>query len=128
MLLLCVTDHRGTVTQHLTPSFPFRIGRSNAADLRLEAPGVWEDHAMIALGQGGRYVISAQGSSLLLVNGAQTSSAPLRSGDEITLGGVRILVSLAPARQASLGIAEALVWSILVAVFIAELAVILLAA
>lgn len=126
MLLLRVTDHRGAVTEHLTDSFPYRIGRSPAADLRLDVPGVFEEHAVIALDDSGRYAVSARGSSLLLVNGVQAATAPLRSGDEITLGGSRILVSLAPARQTRLRSTEALVWSILFLVFVAEIALIAL--
>ena len=126
MLLLRVTDHRGAVTEHLTDHFPYRIGRSTAADLRLDSPGVFDDHAVIALDDCGRYAIAARGSSLLLINGVQASTAPLRSGDEIALGGSRVLVSLAPARQTGLRSTEAMVWSLLFLVFVAEIALIVL--
>lgn len=127
MLLLRVTDDRGAVAQYLALTFPYRIGRSSAADLRIESPGVWDAHASIALGGTGKFIVAPEGASLLLLNGETTSGAPLRAGDELTLGGVRIAITLAPARQARLWIAETVVWTLLGAVCVAQFAVIFLA-
>jgi len=127
MLLLRVTDDRGAVTEHLAESFPYRIGRSSAADLRLEAPGVWDTHASLTLGAGGKFIVAAEGASLLLLNGASTTGAPLAAGDELTLGAARILVSLAPTRPGRLALAEAFVWLLLFGSFVAEIVLIILA-
>jgi predicted component of type VI protein secretion system len=127
MLLLRVTDDRGAVTQHFAESFPFRIGRAPTADLRLEARGVWDLHATIALGESGKFFISSEAASFLLVNGSATSTAPLNSGDELTLGAVRIVVGLAPARQTRLRLAEALVWLLLASLILVQVGAIILA-
>jgi len=121
MLLLRVTDARGVVTQHLAQSFPYRIGRSAQADLRIEAPGVWEDHATILPGDSFKFLIRSEGESLLLRHGEAIRSAPLGTGDELFLGSARMVVSLAPARQRSLGVTEAMVWVLLAALAVAEL-------
>ena len=127
MLLLRVTDSRGTVTQHLAQFFPYHIGRSVQADLRIEAAGVWENHAVILPGENGRFVIRSEGQSVLLRNGESVQSAQLASGDELSIGAARVVVSLSPARQKSLGASEAIVWALLLAVLTAEAAVFALA-
>ena len=121
MLLLCVTDARGAVTQHIAEKFPYRIGRSAQADLRIEASGVWENHAIILPGENSRFLIRSEDESLLLRNGEPIRSSQLAAGDELTVGSARVLVSLAPARQKSLGFAEAMAWVLLVVVAAAEL-------
>src|SRR5688572_5838693 len=123
MMLLRVTDSRGTVTQHIAESFPYKIGRSPQADLKIEDAGVWEIHAVILPGENARFLIRSEGESLLLRNGAPVLSVQLASGDELSLGAVRVTVCLAPARQKSLGFAEALVWGLLFVVAAAEAAV-----
>src|SRR5688572_2416237 len=116
MLSLRVTDSRGTVTEHLAASFPYRIGRSAQAALRLEEAGVWENHAVIVLSENRRFVIRSEGESLLFRNGEPVRSVQLASGDELSIGAARVMVSLAPAGQKSLGLAEALVWLLFIAV------------
>jgi pSer/pThr/pTyr-binding forkhead associated (FHA) protein len=127
MLLLRVTDSRGTVTQHIAGSFPYRIGRSAQDDLRLEAPGVWENHATIFPAANARFLVRPGGESLLFRNGEPIGEAQLAPGDELSIGSVRVLVSLAPAIQTRLGFAEATVWALLCAVIAAEVAVFLFA-
>jgi predicted component of type VI protein secretion system len=127
MLLLRVTDSRGIVTAHIADSFPYRIGRAAQADLRLEAAGVFENHATILAGDNARFLVRSEGESLLLHNGEPTRSAQLAAGDEISIGSMRVLVSLAPARQKSLGAAEAVAWALLLAVLVGEAAIFALA-
>lgn len=120
MLLLRVTDARGAVTQHIADAFPYRIGRSARADLKIEASGVWENHATILPGENSRFFIQSEGESLLLRNGEAIHSAQLAAGDELSVGSARVVVSLAPARQKSLGFTEAMAWVLLVLVVAAE--------
>jgi pSer/pThr/pTyr-binding forkhead associated (FHA) protein len=127
MLLLRVTDSRGAVTPHIAESFPYTVGRSPQADLRLQEPGIFENHATILPAGDGRFLIQAEGESLLLRNGEPVRSAPLAAGDELLIGSLRVVVSLAPARQKSLGLSEAAAWVLLAAVVAGELLVLSLA-
>lgn len=125
MLQLHVTDERGVVTCCIAESFPFLIGRSGEADLRISSGGVWEEHALIRLGasEGARherFVIESVGQSLLSINGEITPSKIISIGDEISLGAARLVVSLAPARQSKLAWHESLVWAILLLVVALE--------
>jgi hypothetical protein len=127
MLLLRVIDSRGAVTQHFAERFPYRIGRSAQADLRIEAAGVWESHAAILPGENARFLIRSEGESLLLRNGEPVQTAQLASGDELSIGAARVIVSLAPARQKSLVASEAIVWAFILAVAAVEAAAFLVA-
>jgi pSer/pThr/pTyr-binding forkhead associated (FHA) protein len=66
------------------------IGRDpgNAVSLSMDTT-VSRRHAVIAAADGG-YVIRDQGSSNgTFVNGARVTDAPLRPGDEVSIGGTR---------------------------------------
>jgi hypothetical protein len=129
MLQLHVTDDRGAVTTHQANTFPFLIGRSANAQLRFTAPGVWEEHARIRLAeeQGTkekRFFIEAAGHSLLSVNGEVASSQRLSIGDEISIGAIRVVVTLSPARQTALALHESMVWALLLLAVVGEALVI----
>src|ERR1700752_3668394 len=106
MLLLRVTDTPGPVPEHPAASFPYRIGRSAQAELRIEEAGVWENHAVVLPSENLHFVIRSEGESLLLCNGEPVRTVQLASGDELSIGAARMMVSLAPAGQKSLGLAE----------------------
>jgi hypothetical protein len=127
MLLLRVTDSRGGVTQHIAEAFPYRIGRSPQAHLRLQEPGVFDHHASIVPAEHARFSIQTEGESLLLRNGEPVRSAQLAPGDEFSIGSARILVSLAPARRKRLAAAEAALWLLLGGVMVSQVAALLLA-
>jgi hypothetical protein len=79
-----------------------RLG-SASADLMLDATGVAPAHALIEVGASG-VVLRALGVAPLYLNGQPIIAAPLRHGDLISLGELRILVelqksSLAPVPQ-----------------------------
>ena len=76
-----------------------RIG-SSGADLLLEAKGVEASHAVIERGPLG-HVLRALGSAQVLLNGQPIIAAPLRHGDLISVGELRVMVELArPGQQA----------------------------
>jgi FHA domain len=86
----------------------FREGRvrmgSGAVDLVLDGPGVAPHHAVIELGAMGT-VIRALSPAPVLLNGQPILAAPLRHGDLISLGEVRVMVEMratahAPGAQA----------------------------
>ena|SRR5687768_11295054 len=125
MLLLQVTDDRGSVAGYEVSEFPLIVGRSAQAGLSISAPGVFEEHASIQLapsasGLGHRFTIEALGSALVSVNGVVVPARQLAIGDEISVGAARVVVSLAPARRKKLSFHEVVVWSLLLLVVIVE--------
>jgi hypothetical protein len=69
------------------------IGSGNACDLRLDAAGVLDRHAVLEPGEGGRWVLRAlSGAALLRVNGHPVDAALLAPGDQIELGEQRLLL------------------------------------
>ena len=127
MLLLRVTDDRGGVAQHIAAHFPFSIGRAAHSDLQVEAPGVWERHALIHLTGDGKFILRAESGALILAGGASIPEMELVLGQELSLGSARLTASLAPAQQKRLAFAEAAAWALLILVVLAETALIFLA-
>lgn len=94
--------------------FPFQLGRSAACNLRLEAPGVWEQHAVLERSPERRFQLRGHPHATLRVNDAEVQLATLRNGDLIQLGNVRLQFWLAPVQQPDLRLREALTWTALI--------------
>ena len=104
--------------------FPFLIGRSAAAQLRLEEAGVWERHLEIHFERGEGFAFSAQTGATTLINGFQVENGRLRNGDLVELGLVQLRFWLARSEQESLRLREALTWASLLASFAVQIALI----
>jgi hypothetical protein len=100
---------------------PFKIGRGNAADFQLSAPGVWDIHAEVVSDPSGKLLLKPAGDAIVLVNGERSEGRLLMPGDELQLGGARLLVALSPVSQKRLSRQEALVWLIFTAVILGEI-------
>src|SRR5437588_11208463 len=66
---------------------------SGPADLVLDAPSVAPSHAVIEIAQGG-VILRAVGAAPVYLNGQPILAAPLRHGDLISIGELRIMVEL----------------------------------
>src|SRR5256885_3320702 len=78
-----------------------RLG-SGTCDLVLEGPGILSTHAVIDAGTSGA-VLRASGSAPIHLNGQPIIAEPVRHGDLISIGDVRVMVELraaAPGTQA----------------------------
>src|SRR4051812_49678437 len=77
----------------------FRVERirlgSASADLLLDSPGVAPTHAVIEAGALG-VVLRATTAAPIYLNGQPVLAAPLRHGDLISIGDLRIMVELQP--------------------------------
>lgn len=104
--------------------FPVRIGRAAAADLRLEEPGVWDEHLQIILAGKEGFLVEAHADALTTVNGQPAQQLALRNGDLIGIGALKIQFWLGEAAQRGLKIREALVWAIIAAVTLTQLGLI----
>ena len=90
--------------------FPFRIGRSPSADLRVEDDGVWDEHLQLAFDSANGFVLTSNPNALASINGQRFREAVLRNGDSIEIGALKIRFWLGETRQYSLRFREWLTW------------------
>ncbi|HEV2209615.1 MAG TPA: FHA domain-containing protein [Verrucomicrobiae bacterium] len=104
--------------------FPVLIGRGVAADLRVEADGVWDQHARLEFHPLDGFVLRAQGEALASINGQPVQEAVLRNGDVIELGSLKLQFWLSETRQTGLTAREWMVWFGIGLVLMSEVALI----
>ena len=101
--------------------FPVRIGRGAGCELKVDEPGVWERHLVLAFNPATGFRLQTEPNALARVNGESVSEVVLRNGDMIELGAVRIQFWLSPVRQRRLFVQQALSWGILLGCMLGEL-------
>jgi hypothetical protein len=106
--------------------FPFQVGRTSGSGLPLDDPGVWDRHLVFNLHRGSAVVLNVQPNALATLNGAPVQTAPLKNGDLVELGGVKLRFSLSTAPQRSQWWREVALWIGLALVFAAQVAIIYL--
>lgn len=104
--------------------FPVRIGRSAQSDLQIEENGVWDEHFQIRLESKKGFVLEARPDALVSVNGPLVQQALLRNGDLIEIGSWKTRFWLAEAVQRRLYFWETIVWMIVCAVAVGQMALI----
>ena len=62
---------------------PICLGRSSTAQIQLDAPGVWDEHARLDFTPQEDFRLRALGDGFLAVNGELVRDALLRNGDRI---------------------------------------------
>ena len=124
MVQLSILTGNAAGNSYSARRFPFTIGRAAGSDLRLEEPGVWDNHAKVRLERQKGFIIEAGADALLRVNGEPCESAALRNGDTLEIGSVKARFWLAPAAQRPLRPREILLWSIVGAVSAAQVGII----
>ncbi|HXG49660.1 MAG TPA: FHA domain-containing protein [Methylomirabilota bacterium] len=110
MIQLDLLSGQRAGTRHRARRFPFRLGRAPDNGLVLTDDGVWDAHAEIRLEPDGWFHLHVEPEALAAVNGALARDVPLRNGDLIDLGAVRLRFSLPPPAPRGLRVREALVW------------------
>ncbi len=93
--------------------FPFRIGRAPENDLRLEAPGVWDQHLTLEFDPSAGFRLHAAPDACATINAEPEQSARLRNGDVIAFGSAKIQFWLAAPLQRGLRLREFSVWLLL---------------
>jgi pSer/pThr/pTyr-binding forkhead associated (FHA) protein len=121
MVLLRILSGKMAGTDITARHFPFRIGRSSAADLQLAEDGVWEQHLELTVDRGVGFSIAVTPEALASVNGQPIRRAVLRNGDTIEIGALKIRFWLGSVRQYGLFFRELLVWLAFVAIAAAQL-------
>lgn len=90
--------------------FPFRIGRGPDDNLSLEAAGLWAAHCVLETTPDHRLQLRTRDGAHARVNGVSVSALPLRNGDIIEAGELRLQLWLGPVRQTNLRPREVLTW------------------
>ena len=104
--------------------FPIRIGRSAQSDLQLEETGIWDQHLQLDLRPGEGFFLAAQPNALANVNGQTFQQTPLRNGDTIEIGSLKMQFWLSETRQAGLRFREWLTWTAIAAICLGQIALI----
>jgi predicted component of type VI protein secretion system len=111
MIQLKILSGKMAGTETVARRFPFKIGRSAAADLRLEEDGVWDQHLELVFVASTGFVLTTHPDALAAINGHAFREAVLRNGDELAIGALRIRLWLGETKQASLRLREWLTWA-----------------
>ncbi len=122
MVQLKIVSGEQAGTTWVARRFPVRIGRGSGCDLRLPDDGVWDCHLVLACSPAEGCVLTAQAEALTSINGEPVQQAVLHNGDCIKAGAAELQFWLAEARQGSLGLREAFTWSVVLAVFVLQAA------
>ena len=124
MVQLNILSGRKAGGQTVARRFPFHIGRAAGNELQLEDDGVWDRHLTLEFEREAGFTLTTAASALASVNSHPAQTALLRNGDLITLGSVQLQFWLGAARQRGLLAGEFFVWLLVIAVTIAQFALI----
>jgi len=124
MIQLRILTGKLAGTTWVARHFPVRVGRSSRADLQIEEPGVWEEHFQIALDDSERFAAETQPNALVTINEKPAQQSILRNGDVIGIGSLKLQFWLGEAVQRGLRIRESLVWTIILAVTLGQIALV----
>jgi hypothetical protein len=125
MIQLNVLSGKKAGSQTVVRRFPFRIGRTAQNDLSLDDDGIWDSHLSLELQRDNqRFILAVAPNALVSVNNHPVENAPLRNGDIIGLGSVKLQFWLAAVQQRGLRLRELFVWGLIVLVTLAQFALI----
>lgn len=117
MIQLHVLSGKKADSQIIVRHFPFRIGRTAQNDLQIEDDGVWDSHLTLELQrENKRFNMAVAPNAFAAVNNHAVQAAPLRNGDVISFGSVKIQFWLAAVKQRGLRLRELFVWMLLILV------------
>lgn len=100
---------------------PFVIGRNAEAGLRLEEPGVWDQHIELEWRFPEGFIAKRRADASATVNGQPFTEQRLRNGDVLDLGGTKIQFWIGDVAQKRLVLREMLVWAALAALVASEI-------
>ena len=124
MIQFSILSGKKAGTSWVARRFPVRIGRAAGSDLRIEEPGVWDQHLQVDFILADGFVLSAQANALATVNTQPVQETVLRNGDLIEAGSLKLQFWLSETRQTGLGLRESLTWVAVAAISLAQIALI----
>ena len=126
MVYFAILSGKKAGTQWAARRFPVRIGRSASSDLQLEEEGVWEEHFKLTFSRAEGFMLEGCPDALVTLNRKPIQNARLRNGDSIEAGSVRMQFWLGEVHQQGLRLREWFVWTLILAMTFAEIAVVYL--
>ncbi len=111
MVLLRILSGKKAGEAFIARRFPVRVGRSSAADLRVEEDGVWEQHFELDFRPAEGFFLKAHPEALARINGETVAQSRLKNGDGIEIGSVKLQFWLSETRQGTLRVREWLTWT-----------------
>jgi pSer/pThr/pTyr-binding forkhead associated (FHA) protein len=93
--------------------FPAHIGRSSRSDLTFTDPGIWEQHLQLVVDCDAGFTLRVCAPAVASLNGQPVTEAPLRNGDIIDAGALRLQFWLAEPARRSFRAREAITWAAL---------------
>src|SRR5258708_30100067 len=90
MIQLKILSGKMAGTETVARRFPFKIGRSASADLRLGEGGVWDQHLELAFVAATGFVLTTHPDALAAINCHAIREAVLRNADELAIGALRM--------------------------------------
>jgi hypothetical protein len=102
--------------------FPFHVGRAADNNLCLDSAGIWDYHFMLDLKPNECVTLQTFDEAFATVNDQPQTSTPLRNGDVISFGSVKIQFWLASPNQRSLRYRELFVWALISLVTLGQFA------
>ena len=100
---------------------PFSIGRQSSANLQLEGPGIWENHASLSLNDDGRPIILIREEASCLLNDEVIQGAHiLKPGDTLKIGEILLRFDLSACPQKSSFLQEGCVYLLTSAFIISQ--------
>jgi pSer/pThr/pTyr-binding forkhead associated (FHA) protein len=118
MIQLRILSGQSAGDTQVVRRFPFHIGRAAENDLRLEAPGVWDQHLTLEFQKTEGFILHTAPDAFATVNDQPLAAARLRNGDIISFGTAKIQFWLDAPRQHGLRFRELSVWLLIIAVTI----------
>ena len=113
MIQLNILSGKKAGAQSAVRHFPFRIGRAEGNDLKLEDDGVWDRHLVLEFQKKEGFKLATSANALVTVNGEPVQEKILRNGDIITVGSAKLQFWLAAAQQRGLRARENFFWALL---------------
>jgi pSer/pThr/pTyr-binding forkhead associated (FHA) protein len=104
--------------------FPVQIGRSASSDLHLQEPGIWDEHLRVDFQPSAGFILNTLPDALAAVNGQTIQKAPLRNGDIIEIGSLKLQFWLSETTQRGLRLREGLTWFAIAAISLGQVALI----
>jgi pSer/pThr/pTyr-binding forkhead associated (FHA) protein len=125
MIQLQILTGKQAGTRWVARHFPVRVGRESASDLRLEEDGVWDRHCELKFDPAQGIVLAAQPNALLTVNQEPVPTPhPLRNGDSIEMGSVRLRFWLSDPVLRSSWVREWFVWTLIGVICLGQVALV----
>lgn len=109
----------------LVRNFPYTIGRARTDSLRLEDAGVWDKHLTVSYDPDEGFLLQHNPRALAMLNKEAFEKARLKAGDTIEFGAARMQFWLSELEPRNLKHRERLTWAALIALALAQVALLI---